>query len=244
MSEASPPVPEAPVTELDPAVLVLGMHRSGTSWLAGALKRAGLFLGRHSAWNPYNQRGNQENPDVVELHDRVLAAAGGAWNDPPARVEWSAEHLRQARELAADMGIYGPWGFKDPRVLLVLEGWRQVLGSFLAVGIFRHPGAVAASLAERDLMAPEEGLRLWQAYNLRLLAELERKAFPLLCFDWAPERLAQRTAEVCTDLGLDEPEASGTFFAPDMRHERAPIPVPAELEALYDRLRSWADGAD
>ena len=55
-------------------IAILGMHRSGTSCLTGSLQEAGLELGEHHTWNPYNRKGNRENQDFVDLHDAILAA--------------------------------------------------------------------------------------------------------------------------------------------------------------------------
>ena len=48
-----------------PVVLVLGMHRSGTSCLAGSLQQAGLELGDVFTSNPFNKKGNREHRDVM-----------------------------------------------------------------------------------------------------------------------------------------------------------------------------------
>ena len=41
-------------------LLILGMHRSGTSCLAGMLRDAGVFMGEVSEANAYNRKGNLE----------------------------------------------------------------------------------------------------------------------------------------------------------------------------------------
>ena len=53
-------------------VAVLGMHRSGTSALAGSLEQHGLFLGRVSTSNPHNPKGNRESAEVRRLNEDVL----------------------------------------------------------------------------------------------------------------------------------------------------------------------------
>jgi hypothetical protein len=57
-------------------------------------------------------------------------------------------------------------GFKDPRLLLCLEGWRQALPSLEPVGVFRHPAAVARSLLERDGVGLDKGVALWSHFLL------------------------------------------------------------------------------
>src|SRR5690348_16827069 len=109
-------------------ICVLGMHRSGTSCVTGLLEEAGVFLGEVSKQNPHNRKGNQENRAIMQLHDAVLAANGGAWDDPPEdAVSWSAE---QRLTLAAIIDRYrghDPWAFKDPRSLFTLSAWQDAL---------------------------------------------------------------------------------------------------------------------
>ena len=58
-------------------IAVLGMHRSGTSYLAGSLQEAGLILGDCHTWNKHNEKGNRENQKFVDLHDAILEANVG-----------------------------------------------------------------------------------------------------------------------------------------------------------------------
>ena len=127
--------------------MVVGMHRSGTSFLTESLQQCGLELGKHSAWNPHNLKGNRENGDIVELNDAILARHGFAWDIPPkTALSWSEEHFKRGREIIEGYSGVSHWGFKDPRTILVIEGWRTLLPTVGFVGIFRHPEAVARSL--------------------------------------------------------------------------------------------------
>ena len=75
---------------------ILGMHRSGTSCLAGSLQKAGLFLGKHHTWNEHNKRGNRENQDIVDLHEELLRANEGKWHQPPKTNDWTKQHINKA----------------------------------------------------------------------------------------------------------------------------------------------------
>lgn len=109
-------------------VAVLGMHRSGTSWLAGSLQEQGLELGSVNERAPHNAKGNRENDAVAALHGAVLRESSGSWDSPPRQVEWSDANRAALAEIVAGMcARFSLWGFKDPRTLLVLEEWnRQV----------------------------------------------------------------------------------------------------------------------
>ena len=107
------------------------------------------------------------------------------------------------------------------------------------VGTFRHPLAVAASLERRDGLALEVGLRLWQAYNERLVAAHDAAPFPLISFDLPPDAYAAGVARIAEALAL--PERPG-FFTEELRHH-GPVDdadLPPELAALHDRLRELA----
>ena len=132
-------------------IVVLGMHRSGTSMLMGTLREAGLYVG-DVLDKPFalNRKGLQEPPAVLYMHEHLLEANGGSWHSPPKDVQWDKMH-----EAIRDLFIESRtgkslWGFKDPRTLLTLEGWKSALPNLELVGIFRHPSEVALSLKNRN----------------------------------------------------------------------------------------------
>ena len=106
-------------------VTVLGMHRSGTSAIAGMLADHGVELGPVSEQNRFNPRGNREIRELNRLHDRVLERSGGSWWEPPARIRArSGDYRRRNRILGSIPGE--TIGVKDPRLLLVLDLWRDL----------------------------------------------------------------------------------------------------------------------
>lgn len=220
------------------AVMVLGMHRSGTSFLTGSLQLAGLDLGKHSTWNRHNRQGNRENPDIMAFHDMVLARRGAAWdNPPPEPVVWTTA---ESREAAAILACYDAdrWGFKDPRALLMTAAWESMLPSVAFIGIFRTPAAVAASLAARGRMQFPRALELWADYNTRLLALHRRRTFPLLCFDDPEPVLHQRLDRALHAVGL-EPLGDRRFFTAELKHHgNPPAPLPPAIDRLYRELRA------
>lgn len=222
-------------------VMVVGMHRSGTSFLTGSLQQAGLELGKFSAWNPHNLKGNRENLDIVAFNDGVLNARGFAWDNPPtSRILWTAEEYARARELIADFAGAPHWGFKDPRSLLLVDGWRELLPDLRFVGIFRHPSAVVQSLHARGGMPEEHALMLWAAYNERLLALYREQPFPLLCFDEDEVTLHDKLNQVLLELGLEPLEGERFFSAELKHHQQLAIPLLDALQAMYQQLRAYA----
>jgi hypothetical protein len=230
-------------------VAVLGMHRSGTSWLAGELEARGLALGEVNTAAKYNARGNRENAEVMRIHDDVLAASGGRWNRPPRRTEWPDAQRGALAAFIARMDERFPsgWGFKDPRTLLVFDEWEHTIGSRLdLVGIYRHPESVARSLLAREMDAKDRvrsrrhALALWTTYCDRLVARHRRDAFPLMRFDAAESERAAQLDMVSTALGLHDGSASEAHFDGELVHEQVDGAVPRRCRATWAYLQQHA----
>lgn len=224
-------------------VAILGMHRSGTSCLAGSLEEAGLFLGEVNTAAPFNKRGNRENRAIMDLHDAVLAHNGGAWDRAPQSARWLPEHRRRLDEIIASYPAGLLWGFKEPRSLLVLDGWIEALPTLRFVGTFRHPAAVAASLLNRNRFEPTRSYGIWLAYNQRLIALQRRYGFPLVSFDWPNARYLTALEAMANTLGLAPPSEGFQFFANELRSNaaRGDEELPAEVRQVYDTLLGIAE---
>lgn len=155
-------------------VVVLGMHRSGTSALAGLLSLSGVDFGDRliPADPDVNAKGFWEHEEMVAQHDRAFAVLGMSWQDPrPMPAGWEdAPALQPIRAALAelvrrDFGHVRAWGLKDPRLCRLLPLWGPVfeeLGVAPRVAmILRHPIEVAASLQRRDRIGTGRALLLW-----------------------------------------------------------------------------------
>ncbi len=219
-------------------ILVLGMHRSGTSCLAGILQFAGLELGQVFTQNPHNARGNRENAAVMALNEAVLAYNQASWDQPRVARRFSAEHcadrgqILQSLESLADGGRFG---FKDPRALFTLPFWAQAQ-AFDFIGSFRHPLAVAQSLQQRNRFALEQGLALWQRYNQRLLELHAARPFPIVEYGVGTAAYRQQLELALAELGFPaQSRARGLdFFTPALEHQSAT----ANLAALSEPVRT------
>ena len=67
------------------ALIVTGVHRSGTSMIAGILSNLAIPMGEGAVMNPApeNPEGFFERIDVMQLNDSVLKRLGGSWQAPP-----------------------------------------------------------------------------------------------------------------------------------------------------------------
>lgn len=238
------PADALPVTEQHASrvICVLGMHRSGTSCLAGTLEQAGVFLGEVATQNKFNVKGNRENAAVRTVNGQVLHDNGGDWNRPPVgRVAWNDEHRNARDAVIRSYAGHPVWGFKDPRALLTLDGWLEALPRLEFVGVVRHPLAVARSLRSRP-RGPElvEGIRLWATYNTRLLEYRERYDFPMVSFDAPAEKLTASLCEVTQRLKLPQPSIDGAmpFFDPDLKHQSVSADGDTDATSLDDKTGS------
>lgn len=245
-------------------VIILGMHRSGTSCLAGTLETRGLFLGKVSRQNPWNKKGNRENPDIMDLHEVILSASGGRWDNPPANIVWTPKHKASRDRIIASYSGVRCWGFKDPRTLLLIDGWLEAIAHPKFVGTFRHPARVALSLYTRNKGSIEQWLNLWMVYNSRLIEIHDRNPFPIVNFDLDDASYVVRLELLARELGmqqfdrdanpghlgnlparsdesLNDPETD-IFFDPALRHhlDVDQISLPKDIQLVYQRLLELA----
>jgi len=229
-------------------VAILGMHRSGTSLLAGTFQECGLDLGEVSTSSPANEKGNRESWLLTALHEDLFREAGGRWNRPPERpVVWKPLH-RAARDLfIRSFAESLAWGFKDPRLLFCIDGWLEALPRLQTVGVFRHPLEVARSLEERTPVRfnLKKALALWLAYNRRLIEWQAATGCPLLEYGGGGRDFNEQAAAVARQLDLPRTPAASdlTFFEARLRHQRADeTSLPDEVAAVYRQLRDRSVG--
>ena len=160
------------------AVVVLGMHRSGTSALCGALDVLGVNFGKHlMPANEANPKGYWEPLEIVSVHDDLLRALGSHWDDDRALpVDWLEREVTkktQSRLLAIlqrDFGQTVLLGLKDPRMSRLMPLWFPLFQKLAIdprfVLVIRHPWEVAQSLAKRDGLDHRKSYLLWLQHTL------------------------------------------------------------------------------
>jgi hypothetical protein len=231
-------------------VVVVGMHRSGTSCLAGSLQARGLDLGAVSESDPHNVKGNRESLEVRELNEEVLAQSAGSWLVPPEVVRWDGELARRrdrflASQAADPVTKSGTWGFKDPRTLVTLPFWLEALAEPRYVATFRHPLAVARSLQRRDGLPPAQGVDLWLAYNRRLADLWRERPFPVVSFDLGTAAYRRAVDRMAAGLGLRGGPTGADFRRAELIHQAAADDgdLAAAPRALLAELRRMAEAS-
>lgn len=226
-------------------VVILGMHRSGTSCLSRILKFAGLELGPDllNGTNVDNLLGHWESNRVIELNDRLLAASGGSWNAPPAQLVADEDCRIEMRRWISQFDGVPIWGWKDPRTILTFAAWQPLLPQTSIVGCLRNPHAVARSLTVRNRFTHTFGLHLWQMYNQRLL-ELAQSGATISWYVHGEslQRTAQRLQQICQATGLRYTDSLLELINPHLDHHGhdAPIEDP-DCRELYSQLLEMAD---
>lgn len=167
------------------AVIVVGMHRSGTSALTRIVNLLGPTVGRDGdlvGARPSNLKGQWEIGSMTGFQEALLQKLGGTWDEPPELpVGWERRRallleVGRARRLVQHIYRGAPlWVWKDPRTSLTLPFWRRALPrhTLVPIAIHRHPLDVARSLASRNGLPAERALILWETYNRALLRNLD-----------------------------------------------------------------------
>lgn len=193
-------------------VFVLGMHRSGTSCLAGTLQACGVELGHVVEKSHGNPKGTREISALWQLNERLLEKNGGSCVSPGLVKRWDREDEKDRDTILSGFLRSRVWGIKDPRLMFCLDFWRQGIDvEPTLVGTFRHPTAVAASLKVRDGMETSKAIEFWKQYNQRLLDEYQSSPFPLACFDANPQTYQVQLTRIIRSLNLN-PVQDNHFF--------------------------------
>jgi len=170
------------------AILVLGMHRSGTSALARLIGHLGAALPADAIdAHADNARGYWESEAIVKADDQLLRVARSSWFDPRpldlSRLDASALRSRKDRIWEAVTAAFGDarlMAIKDPRqcrfVPTIVETLAEHGIAARAVLMLRNPAAVARSIASRDGTTSAFAHLLW----LRHMMEAERASRSLM----------------------------------------------------------------
>ena len=220
-----------------PWLVVVGMHRSGTSAVTGAIGALGFNMVRaNDRLSPHDSNPEHWESLSILLHnDAILAHFGGTWDAPPQLPEgWETtaglpDRSEALELLAAAYPDPGPSVWKDPRVCLLLPYWREVLHApMAAVLVWRDPIAVARSLRHRDGSPIPYGVSLWERYNRSALANLPDTDVYVLDYDAMVDDPAESLTGLSTWLtsigtfeGIEpwDHEGALTAVTANLRHE-------------------------
>lgn len=159
-------------------ILVLGMHRSGTSACTRVLNMLGCALSDQLIGaGEGNEGGHWETFAAVSLNDEILASAGSSHKDwGPINPDWRQSAVRsqmveRASVVLNDHARLGPlFVLKDPRMCRLGDVWIEAAIAAkvdpLVLVMLRNPLEVVASLEARDLMTAGYAELLWLRHVL------------------------------------------------------------------------------
>ena len=242
-------------------ILVPGMHRSGTSAIAGTLNLLGVSIpGALMPPTDDNKRGYFENTRIVAWHDKLLEQLKSRWEDPLPLREGSLRsppvRSAAAHELAAlfrqEFGDEPMVLVKDPRLCRLLPVWFDAFSGgdrdLFSVVPVRHPFEVATSLQRRDSLPRAHALALWLHHVLA--AEHASRGLDrcFVTYDDLLQDWRSVVHKIAGTLGLTWPRESirvadeiDEFLSSELRHHRWAKGALLAHDALDSLcLRAWS----
>ncbi len=240
-------------------MLVIGMHRSGTSavgLLAGALGLRSV-LGSPLPADAGNPRGFAEHAEVAALDDDLMHLLGARWDSPPTLAPnqldsfWAAvpgtEVDRWRQRIALPWGGEQDWFVKDPRMCFLVGAWDRIALRRLPVVLcVRDPREVALSLSLRDGISPTVGLAVWLAHVRAAVAAAADR--PALVIDYGrllaePVGTARALSDfvtASTGVATTAPDEAASAIEPDLRRASATGLDPSLDALLEPALTMWS----
>lgn len=245
-------------------ILILGMHRSGTSATTRVLNLLGAELG-HDLMPPAegnNSHGFWEHDGIVVIHEALLKALGRSWHDlrmlPPGWLDSEAAAIARralVELLRVELDDTPLWAIKDPRLCRLVPLWRQVLGelgvSLHALLVVRHPQEVACSLLARDTIPLTQTYLSWIQHVADAESDTRDLSRAVLAYQDLLEDWEGAVTRVAQELQLTWPvqidvarESIEHFLRPDARHHTvmADSGVPQLVRDAYYALLGKARG--
>lgn len=169
------------------AILVLGMHRSGTSVYTKILNVLGIWLGNPENLLPAasdNPEGYWEHAKAVEIHESIFKILGRTWDCTlPMPENWQDLSEIKAKKselkelICNELAIEPIWAVKDPRLCLLYPLWEEILNEldieFSYLIPYRHPIDVSKSLGKRNRMSEWQAQRLWGLYTISAIQTIK-----------------------------------------------------------------------
>jgi len=140
-------------------VLVLGMHRSGTSTLMGILNKMGLPIGDNlMPPTNANPKGYFENMDFVHGNESILRNCNSSWDNVKkifnSDVLMTSQNKSIVNFLLEKYKNYEVFGVKDPRVCVLLPLYEKVCEEknieLIKIYTERDKNSVIKSITKRD----------------------------------------------------------------------------------------------
>ncbi len=240
-------------------IIILGMHRSGTSALSGILHDNGIFFGKTLMPPAFdNAKGFFENERILNINESIFRILGRQWHDTrPMPDDWLLESeilmlLKKAKELVEDEFSSARFiAIKDPRLCLLLPFWRKVLEShgyqIKVIVLMRSISAIRQSLARRNHFNMAKTDMLAALHLLHAFKTSMDLNPTVLHFEKILKGNVEELNELASIIGLSDQPLRMEFLSPSLTAKPEgpenvghPIPeVDHYIQDLYITLNKW-----
>ena len=220
-------------------VVILGMHRSGTSVVTRMVNLMGAELGDNlmRPAKDNNDFGFWEHQLVVDLNDKIFEIFGMSWDSIDALPSgWQSDislkplHKEAIKIISDEFAGQKLWAFKDPRLCRLMPFWKPVLENFGAeiryLLCLRNPSEVCSSLQKRDNIPLNVSYDLWLRYSLEMEENTRGEKRTFISYDQVMQNWRQVAENISNSFNI--PEFShlsdakihelDNLIRPDMRH--------------------------
>lgn len=150
---------------MEQPVIIIGMHRSGTTLLSKLLENLGIFMGK-------KKEENNEALFFFKFNEFIFRQCNATWDNPYNITFLDKEYKSFIKSCAnkylcswrkieylgfeknfkysSIKNLNFPWGWKDPRNTFTLEMWLDIFPNAKVIHIYRNPVDVAESLRKRN----------------------------------------------------------------------------------------------
>ena len=243
-----------------PIVVILGMHRSGTSLIANFMHAIGVDIGHDRApADEWNAAGYWESETIFQFHEKILEQLNCTWENPPLHLPVNWQHDSNIQQLKIGLLEFVRsecertdklWGFKDPRTAILLPLWREIFDELQLEPMYvlsvRYPGSVAASLARRDRFALARSQVLWLKTYVAALSYTRNHLLGVVDYDRWFESGLEQARTVIESLNISQSiseeqiaNAVNDTIQPALRHHssRQDAMCPPTVARFYSLLR-------
>ncbi|NRF95752.1 glycosyltransferase [Paenibacillus frigoriresistens] len=234
-------------------VVVLGMHRSGTSALTRGIIELGAFPGNNLYQHrESNELGHFENNEIININEMMLSDLDYSWHSIDKffvdtignTIEvLNTKYFRRARMIIEN--LLNQSGFiviKEPRVMILLPFWIQVFSDFEPevevqyVYIHRNYEDVLRSLIKRDGYTSDYAENMILLYNYSMFKYLNQN-FYAVCYANLLDEPYSVLQGLSKFLSVDEiidkialKTFSETFFDKRLDHSKESKSTPKEFK--------------
>jgi hypothetical protein len=229
-------------------IALVGMGRSGTSFLAHFLSKSGVFFDQDS----FKSR-KLEHPMAREINDMLFTIMFGAKTGLPFGILPASEihvgqpwpgkvagFLKHMDQLAIENGTPGYWAVKDPRTTILHSLWLDQFD--VIVAIFRNPYQVVGSYLKQGwIHGPRKrgtALRYWTRFNESLLAihSENHGQKPMYVLDFNAD-MPRQLANLCERLAIPQRDDAFALYRDTADWEAGRLsPASRQANKLYAEL--------